>query len=123
MMGKVERTAALVGIAFVAAMVLVAGLRLDVSVFAFAAGFVCGMVFGVPATVVVTVLALRYREREEGRERERRSRGEVGQPPVVVVPPIAGAPQLPQAMGWPAMEETIPVPGRRQFTVIGDDEG
>jgi hypothetical protein len=122
-MKAAEGRVALAGIALVAAIVLVAGLRVDTSVFVFALGFVCGAAFSVPLAIVGTLLVLQSREREERRGGGRRRRRETpAQPSVVVVQPSHGLAQLQSSpASWSGQDELPLAPARREFTVIGDD--
>ena len=106
-----------------AVILLVAGLRVDTSVFVFAFGFVFGVVSSVPLTIVVTMLVLRYREQGESRERRLR-RGEMSsQPQVVIVQQPPGVAHLRQPVSWQDQDELPLAPARREFTMIGDGEG
>ncbi len=119
-MKALESRAALTGIVFMAAMILVAGLRVDASVFVFAFGFVCGVASSVPLTIIVTALVLRYRERES-RERRRRRAERTPQSPVVIVQP-PGVAHLRQPASWSSQDELTLAPARREFTMIGEGE-
>jgi hypothetical protein len=122
-MKNVESRAAALGITFIALMLLVAGLRVDTSVFVFAFGFVCGVLSSVPLTIVLTMLVLRYREQGEIRERRRRRREMSPQPPVVIVQQPPGVAHMPQPVSWQDQDELPFAPTRRGFTMIGDGEG
>lgn len=101
-----------------AALVLVIGLRVDMSVIVFALGLVCGAAFGVPLAVLVTLYVVQQRE---ARGRADRGRRDVERPPVVVV---AGGQALPQ-LGYPPARpeygvDLAPVE-RREFSIIGEE--
>ncbi len=121
-MKTVQGRAAAVGITFLAVMLLVAGLRVDTSVFVFTFGFIFGVVSSVPLTIIVTTLVLRYREQGQSRTRRRR-RGELSpQPPVVIVQQPPGVAHLRQPASWQDQDELPLAPTRREFTMIGDGE-
>jgi hypothetical protein len=121
-MKTVESRVAALGITFIAVMLLVAGLRVDTSVFVFAFGFVCGVLSSVPLTIVLTMLVLRYREQGEIRERRRRRREMSPQFPVVIVQQPPGAAHLSQPVSWQDQDDLPLAPARRGFTMIGDGE-
>lgn len=116
----------LVILAFAAGFGAVMATRLDASAIAAVLGAVCALAFGVPVTILVTALILRYRQQARGQGR----RGEMGRTPptpMIVMPPTY--PQLPYRLPWHGEEfpvEGTPLreqfPARRRFNVIGEDE-
>jgi len=120
--GRASRGFALLVIAFCIGAGAVIATRLDESAISAVLGAVCALAFGVPATMIGTVILMRYRQTQQSRETETRTQPQ--QPPVVVIQP-GQYPQLGQPMQqyppWYNSDlDRMPIP--RDFTVIGDDD-
>lgn len=103
-------------------LVLVAIVRLDVTVLSFIFGFVVGVLAGILPTATITYLVIQQRERQRRRDHYRYGRDN---PPVVVVAGGGQQPQVtyPQLPGMPYDEQPWPPgpPRPRGFTIIGDE--
>jgi hypothetical protein len=101
---------------------LVAALRVDATIFVFMFGVICGSLFSIPATAMITLFIVQQREQREQRERQSRRRYGAESPPVVVVTPGGQTPQL----GYPTQgnfgpTSFEPAAPRRAFSIIGDE--
>jgi len=94
---------------------IVVGIRLEQAALTALVGVVCGVGASVPTSLLIVALL----QRRDGK-RYRRHQRFASQPPVVVVTPQS-IPQTQRQDGWSG-EFSYPVPTRRRFSVIGEDE-
>lgn len=103
-------------IAFGVVLAAIVGARLEQAALTVVVGVVCGVSASIPTSfLVVALLQKRSQKREEHR------RQMMTQPPPVIVVTPQAAPQVRQPGTWPE-EYTFPVPGQRQFSVIGEED-
>lgn len=106
-------------VAFGVALAVVIGVRLDRAALAVVVGVACGVMAGIPTSLLIVLLLRRRDAANEKRKARDEGREIARQPPVVVVAPPA-APQLPQPTAWPG-EYATPLPAQRKFAVIGEE--
>jgi hypothetical protein len=103
-------------IAFGAALAVVIGVRLEQAALTVVVGLACGVGASIPTSLLIVALFHRNRE---GNTRRHRQSPEQATPMIVVTPQTT--PQTHQIRNWPE-EYTLPVPNRRRFSIIGDEE-
>jgi hypothetical protein len=116
---SLRQSAAWGAIAFGVALAVVIGVRLDQAALAVVVGVVCGVLAGIPTSVLIVSLLRRRDARSEEREL-RVERQRMAQSPPVVVVASPAAPQLPQPAAWSG-GYAAPLPAQRQFAVIGEE--
>jgi hypothetical protein len=102
-------------LAFCGVFAIVVGVRLEQAALTAIVGVICGVAASIPTSLLVVGL---MHKRDD--KRYRRDLKHANQPHVVVVAPQS-LPQTQQQGTWP-VEYTLPVPGQRQFSIIGEDE-
>jgi hypothetical protein len=103
-------------IAFGAVLAAIVGIRLEQAALTVVVGVICGVGASIPTSLLVVAL---LRKRDDRQVRHKRQLA--AQPPPVIVVTPQSTPQLQQPSTWPE-EYTLPAPGRRQFSVIGEEE-
>ncbi len=117
----IKQMVALLGLAFAVTLAIIIGRQMTTEAMAVVIGVVCGVLAGIPTSVLLLVAMTRrdsLRAREETAARQVPS----GYPPVVVIQGGGMQPQQPALSGgyWPA-PNAAPLIGR-QFHVVGGDE-
>jgi hypothetical protein len=109
--------AAASGLVFAVTLAIIVGKQMTTEAMAVVIGVVCGVLAGIPTSVLLLV-ALNRRDSLRSREQAARQ-APANYPPVVV---IQGGAQLPAMQGgyWPAPNAAPLV--SRQFHVVGDEE-
>lgn len=102
-------------LAFGCVFAIVVGIRLEQAALTVIVGVVCGVGASIPTSLLIVALL----QKRDGK-RYRRHQGFSSQPPVVVITPQS-IPQTKQQADWP-VEYALPVPARRQFSMIGEEE-
>jgi hypothetical protein len=120
----IKQMAAVLGLAFAVTLAIIVGRQMTTEAMAVVIGVVCGVLAGIPTSVLLLVAMTRreslcsLRARDEATARQVPS----GYPPVVVIQGGGMQPQQPALSGgyWPA-PNAAPLVGR-QFHVVGGDE-
>ena len=118
-MGFKQISAAL-GLVFAVTLAIIVGKQMTTEAMAVVIGVVCGVLAGIPTSVLMLVALSR---RDSLRTREEAARhAPANYPPVVVIQGGAQQPQLPAMQGsyWPAPNDAPLV--SRQFHVVGGEE-
>jgi hypothetical protein len=112
--------AAASGLVFAVTLAIIVGKQMTTEAMAVVIGVVCGVLAGIPTSVLLLV-ALNRRDSLRSREQAARQ-APANYPPVVVIQGGAQQPQLPAMQGgyWPAPNAAPLV--SRQFHVVGGDE-
>ncbi len=103
-------------IAFGTVLALIVGVRLEQAALTVLVGLACGVGASIPTSILLVALMRKRSDRRAEKQRQMMPQA----PPVVVVTPQA----IPQALppGSRPEEYTLPVPGQRQFSIIGEDD-
>jgi hypothetical protein len=112
---SIRRSAFWGALAFCGVFAIVVGVRLEQAALTAIVGVVCGVAASIPTSLLIVALLHKQDDKRYRRDLKRAS-----QPHVVVVTPQS-LPQTQRQDGWPA-EYALPVPGQRQFSIIGEDE-
>ena len=117
----IKQMAAVLGLAFAVTLAIIVGRQMTTEAMAVVIGVVCGVLAGIPTSVLLLV-ALSRRDSLRSREEAAARQAPAGYPPVVVIQGGALQPQLPAMQGgyWPAPNAAPLV--SRQFHVVGDDD-
>ena len=103
-------------VAFGVALAVIVGIRLEQAALAVIIGVICGVSASIPTSLLIVAI-LRRRDAQETRRHTQHSAPAPQPPQIVVVTP----PQMRAGNNWPE-EYSLPVPGQRQFAIIGDEE-
>jgi hypothetical protein len=116
----IKQMAAVLGLAFAVTLAIIVGRQMTTEAMAVVIGVVCGVLAGIPTSVLLLV-AMTRRDSLRTREETAARQAPAGYPPVVVIQGGAQQPQLPAMQGgyWPA-PTTAPLVGR-QFHVVGEE--
>jgi hypothetical protein len=106
-------------IAFGVALAVIVGVRLEQAALAVIIGVICGVGASIPTSLLIVAI-LRHRDAQHTKRQAQRNHS-APQPPQIVVVAPPNAPQVRSGGQWPE-EYSLPVPGQRQFAIIGDEE-
>jgi hypothetical protein len=112
----VQRSLKWGAVAFGVVLALIVGVRLEQAALTVLVGLACGVGASIPTSILLVALM----RKQSDRRAEKRRRMVPQAPQVVVVTPHA-APHALQPGSQPEAF-TLPVPGQREFSIIGEDE-
>lgn len=117
----IKQIVAVAGLAFAVTLAIIVGRQMTTEAMAVVIGVVCGVIAGIPTSVLLLV-ALSRRDATRAREEAAARQAPAAYPPVVVIQGGAQQPQMPAMTGgyWPA-PNAAPLTSR-QFHVVGGDE-
>jgi hypothetical protein len=116
-----KQISAALGLVFAVTLAIIVGKQMTTEAMAVVIGVVCGVLAGIPTSVLMLV-ALSRRDSLRAREEAAARHAPASYPPVVVIQGGAQQPQLPAMQGgyWPAPNAAPLV--SRQFHVVGGEE-
>ena len=117
----IKQMVAVLGLAFAVTLAIIVGRQMTTEAMAVVIGVACGVLAGIPTSLLLLV-AMTRRDSLRAREETAARQAPANYPPVVVIQGGGMQPQQPALSGgyWPA-PNTAPLVGR-QFHVVGGDE-